>query len=750
MVTHDPIAASYADRVVFLADGRIVDELRDPTADAVLDKMRQLGRLSRACGRSRSRASSRTSSASCSPASRSSLGVAFMSGTFVLTDTISQHVRRPVRRHLRGHRRGGARPGGVRAATSAAAHRAARSPTSLLDDRARGARASTAADGTVQIGLRADRRHERQRARQPGQGAPTLGFGGSTTAELNPFHLVPGGRRPAPTTRSSSTRARADKGDFKVGDTVDGAHRPSRRKHVHARRDREVRDGRQPARRVDRAVHAAARRSGRRHTPGQFDRSRVVADPGVSQDAGRSAASQDVDRGRQRRGDHRQASSPRRTRTTSTKVLGFFNIVLLIFAVVAFVVGCVHHLQHVLDRRRAAHAGDGAAARDRRERPAGDAARCSARRSSSACSRRRSASSSASCSRSGLKALLDALGFDIPAGHVVIAEHGRRRVFARRHRRHRRLRDRARAAGVARPADRGDARRRDRAPHGSSARGRRSASPCSRSASSLVLVRRCSAASTTARLSSARRAASCSSASSCSARCSRADRAGASARRCPRFKGMTGTLARENAMRNPKRTAATAAALMIGVALVGFITIFAASAKASISSTRSTTQFKADYIVTSRQRVRRRRSAADARRSDRRAARGRSAVAAAVRLTRHGSAAGRVHRPRVDPQRRSTSCSTSRPTSRRPRRPRRRTASRSQQVRGRRQQLEARRHRAGQFAKTGMAPTATVEAIYKDAARIVGRLLHLARSVRAELHATQLDVTRASPSSSPA
>ena len=41
MVTHDPSAASYADRVVFLNDGRIVDELLDPTADAVLDRMKQ-------------------------------------------------------------------------------------------------------------------------------------------------------------------------------------------------------------------------------------------------------------------------------------------------------------------------------------------------------------------------------------------------------------------------------------------------------------------------------------------------------------------------------------------------------------------------------------------------------------------------------------------------------------------------------------------------------------------------------------
>jgi len=42
MVTHDPTAASYADRVVFLADGRLVSELLDPTAESVLDKMKQL------------------------------------------------------------------------------------------------------------------------------------------------------------------------------------------------------------------------------------------------------------------------------------------------------------------------------------------------------------------------------------------------------------------------------------------------------------------------------------------------------------------------------------------------------------------------------------------------------------------------------------------------------------------------------------------------------------------------------------
>jgi putative ABC transport system ATP-binding protein len=43
MVTHDPVAASYAERVVFLADGRIVDEMAAPTAERVLDRMKGLG-----------------------------------------------------------------------------------------------------------------------------------------------------------------------------------------------------------------------------------------------------------------------------------------------------------------------------------------------------------------------------------------------------------------------------------------------------------------------------------------------------------------------------------------------------------------------------------------------------------------------------------------------------------------------------------------------------------------------------------
>ena len=65
----------------------------------------------------------------------------------------------------------------------------------------------------------------------------------------------------------------------------------------------------------------------------------------------------------------------------------------------------------------------------------------------------------------------------------------------------------------------------------------------------------------------------------------------------PRLRGIAGRLARENAMRNPKRTATTASALMIGVGLVAFITIFAASTKASFGKTVDRA-LSGDFVVT--------------------------------------------------------------------------------------------------------------------------------------------------------
>ena len=65
-----------------------------------------------------------------------------------------------------------------------------------------------------------------------------------------------------------------------------------------------------------------------------------------------------------------------------------------------------------------------------------------------------------------------------------------------------------------------------------------------------------------------------------------------------KLRGMAGVLARQNAMRNPKRTARTAASLMIGVGLVSFITIFAASAKTSIAGSFAT-DYRGTHIVDS-------------------------------------------------------------------------------------------------------------------------------------------------------
>jgi putative ABC transport system ATP-binding protein len=42
MVTHDPVAATYADRIVFLSDGKIVDEMVEPTVENVLDRIKSL------------------------------------------------------------------------------------------------------------------------------------------------------------------------------------------------------------------------------------------------------------------------------------------------------------------------------------------------------------------------------------------------------------------------------------------------------------------------------------------------------------------------------------------------------------------------------------------------------------------------------------------------------------------------------------------------------------------------------------
>ena len=264
--------------------------------------------------------------------------------------------------------------------------------------------------------------------------------------------------------------------------------------------------------------------------------------------------------------------------------MAFFNTFLLVVRPDRPVRRLVHHLQLLLDPRRPAQQGDGAAAGHRRQ-PA-------------------------------------------PGARLGAARGGRRRAHRlgrrprRRHRRGRRAEGAARRDGHRHPRR----RRRRHAPTPSSSRwspasasasprrcfparraaegaaGRRHARRRRRQlgqqphagSSSAPCVTGLGAAAIAAGLFGGggarpgrpRRARSCSSASPCSVRSSPGRSAGCSAAPLARVRGMAGTLARENAMRNPKRTSATAAALMIGVALVGFITILASSTKASVDDTR--------------------------------------------------------------------------------------------------------------------------------------------------------------------
>ena len=50
MVTHDPVAAGHADEAVFLSDGRLVDTMPHPTAERVLDRMKELDRVGAGTG----------------------------------------------------------------------------------------------------------------------------------------------------------------------------------------------------------------------------------------------------------------------------------------------------------------------------------------------------------------------------------------------------------------------------------------------------------------------------------------------------------------------------------------------------------------------------------------------------------------------------------------------------------------------------------------------------------------------------
>ena len=203
MVTHDPIAASYADRVVFLADGEIVDEMLEPTADTILDQMKSLGALT-PMWKVTLKGILGNKVRFLLTGIAVMLGVAFVSGTFVLTETITktfdglfndiyQNTDAVVRgkEEFSGQGFGDAGRGTINA--------------DLLPT-VRSTEGVEAADGQVQgLAIIVDKNGDALGS--DGQGAPTLGFGFVSDRELSSLRIVEGQRSRADPTRSSSTRA---------------------------------------------------------------------------------------------------------------------------------------------------------------------------------------------------------------------------------------------------------------------------------------------------------------------------------------------------------------------------------------------------------------------------------------------------------------------------------------------------------------------------------------------------------------
>ena len=285
MVTHDPVAAGVRRprRVPRRRPHRRRDARARPPS-AVLDRMKQLRGLSRHVHAHAARACSPTSCASLLTALAVMLGVAFLAGTLVLTDTIGADVRRPVRRRLRGHRRRRARRGRVRGTDQTRRTSGPRS-TRRSSTRSRGVDGVASAEGSV-VRLRPARRQGRRgRSAIPATGAPTLGGNWIDVAAAQPVRRSSRAARPAADDEVVIDQQSARDGRLRRRRHGHGARSRAAPQRVHDRRHRHVRRRRQPRRRHARRCsrrRAAQRLAGRARQGRQ--RSRVVADAGVSQD----------------------------------------------------------------------------------------------------------------------------------------------------------------------------------------------------------------------------------------------------------------------------------------------------------------------------------------------------------------------------------------------------------------------------------------------------------------------------------
>ena len=323
----------------------------------ILDKMRKLGRRVTPCGRSPARGS---------PAHKL---------RFVLTALAVDPRRRVHVRHARAHRDDPAdvrRP--LREHLPAAPTRSCAATKVLKSDfgtgpaaeRSRVARRRRAArrrrvDGRRRQRpdrLRADRRHATARPSAAERAADASGFGWDPNPKLNQFHLVAGHAAPRDRRRDRDRQAHRRQGQLpgRRPRRRSSPRKPPRKYTIVGIAKFGTADSLAGASIV--ALHAA--RGAARRGRGRASSTQICGRRQARRVAGRrsrptSRTTLAAHGYEKLRGDHRARRSPRRTRTRSTRRSGFLSTGAAGVRVRRAHRRHVHHLQHVLDRRRAAH-----------------------------------------------------------------------------------------------------------------------------------------------------------------------------------------------------------------------------------------------------------------------------------------------------------------------------------------------------------------------------------------------------------
>ena len=361
MVTHDPIAAGYADRVVFLADGAIVDELARAQRRHRARQDEEPGRLT-AMWKVTLKGIWSKKVRFLLTGIAVMLGVAFVSGTFVLTATISntfdglfsdiyQHTDAVVRAKETFSGRASAPGRGTISADLLPDGPGRRGRRRRPTARCRASRSSSTRRAT--------------RSGSNGQGAPTFGFAYIPDRDLSTIHVVEG-RGPRTPHEVVIDKKSADDAGYKVGDTVPVVTKAGRNDYTLTGI---VKFGTAdsplgatiaafaPGHRVQGARHPGAVRLDRRE-----GRPRRLAGPGGRQHPHRA---QGRARHRERRGDQRQGHHQGESEQPEGQPLVLQHVPAHLRSGRA-ARRLVHHLQHLLDHRRAAQPRARAAARHRR------------------------------------------------------------------------------------------------------------------------------------------------------------------------------------------------------------------------------------------------------------------------------------------------------------------------------------------------------------------------------------------------